>query len=113
VFGVVIWLLMSGVAHTASRLAGIQSNFDVVLNIVGMGLVTPMVVVWAWDLLMITFGTYTVVVMAVSHTLAQTWEATVETIGFRRLAGYSWRTAVSLAIAVNLVYIGIAAVLVR
>lgn len=112
-FGVATWLLMSATAHTARRLTGAASSFDVTLNVIGMGLLTPMVLVWTWDALMIALGTYTVVVMAVSHTLAQAWEGTVEAIGLRRLGGYSWAAAVSTSTAVNLLYIGLANVSIR
>ncbi len=50
IFGVTIWLLMSAFAHVALRLAGKSSDFDLVLNIVGMGMLIPMAVTWAWDI---------------------------------------------------------------
>ncbi len=112
-FGIAAWLLMGGLAHTAVRLAGAASRFDVVLNVVGLGMLAPMPLVWTWDATMIATGGYTVVVMAVSHTVAQAWEAAVEAVGFRRLAGWSWRSAAGAAVAVNVVYVLAAMLVVR
>ncbi len=41
IFGVTIWLLISALAHVGIRLAGKSSDFDRVLNIVGMGVLIP------------------------------------------------------------------------
>lgn len=46
IFGLTIWLLMSACAHVVMRLAGKGSDFDLVLNIVGMGMLIPIPVVW-------------------------------------------------------------------
>ncbi|MBM3240584.1 hypothetical protein FJZ31_30235 [Candidatus Poribacteria bacterium] len=42
IFGLVAWLLMSSSAHIVLRLAGKASDFDQILNIVGMGMLIPM-----------------------------------------------------------------------
>ena len=41
-FGLGIWLLMSALAHVAPRLMGKESHFDLVLNMIGMGMLDPM-----------------------------------------------------------------------
>ncbi len=69
IFGVTIWLLMSAFAHVALRLTRKSSEFDLVLNIVGMGMLIPMPVVWAWDVTMIALNLYQLPVMAISHAL--------------------------------------------
>jgi hypothetical protein len=42
IFGVTVWLLVSSFAHVVLRVAGKASNFDLVLNIVGIGMLIPM-----------------------------------------------------------------------
>ena len=58
IFGVTTWLLMSAFAHVMLRLAGKESNFDQVLNIVGIGMLIPMPVTWVWDVTMIALHLY-------------------------------------------------------
>ena len=49
VFGLAEWLLSGGVVHLILRLAGVQSGFDWILNVIGWGLLTVMPAVWLLD----------------------------------------------------------------
>ncbi len=113
IFGVTIWLLMGAFAHVVLRLAGKRSDFDVILNIVGMGMLIPMPVTWAWDISMIALHWYVLPVMAISHSIIQLWEASIEAIGFVRLLRLRVVPAVCLSLIINAIYIAFAAILIR
>ncbi len=113
IFGLIIWLLMSACAHVVMRLVGKGSDFDLVLNIVGMGMLIPMPVVWVWDVTMIALNLYLLPVMAVSHTLFQLWEASIEALGFIKLLRLRVIPAVCLSLIINAIYIALAAIFIR
>jgi len=69
VFGLAMWLLGSAVVHVILRLVGKQSDFDQILNIIGLGMLIPMPIVWLWDWTMIALNWYQMTVMAVSHSI--------------------------------------------
>jgi hypothetical protein len=73
-FGVFTWLLMFAFAELVLRLSSHQTTFDHIANVVGKAMLIPMPMVWVWDLTMILTGGYSLVVMAVSHTIFQMWE---------------------------------------
>jgi hypothetical protein len=113
IFGLTIWLLMSACAHVLMRLAGKESDFDLVLNIVGMGMLIPIPVVWAWDVTMIALNLYLLPVMAISHSIFQLWEASIEALGFIKLLRLRILPAVCLALIINVIYIAFAAMFIR
>lgn len=113
VFGVVVWLLMSSVAHLIIRLSRKKSSFDLILNIVGIGMLVPMPFVWLWDWTMIGCNTYTMPVMAFSHTIFQIWETGIEAVGFKKILNLSTGYAIILSIIINCVFIGCGALFVR
>lgn len=113
VFGLAVWLLMSAVAHTAMRLTGKRSDFDRVLNIVGMGMLIPMPVVWLWDWTMIGLGTFQLVTMSISHSVFQLWEVSVQAICFRRNLGLGVLSAMVLAVGINVIFVLLAMIFVR
>jgi hypothetical protein len=113
IFGVMIWLLMSALAHIVLRLAGKSSDFDQVLNIIGLGMLIPMPVIWIWDITMIALNLYLLPVMAVSHTIFQLWEASIEVVGFIKLLRLRVVPAVCLALVINAIYIAVAAIFIR
>ena len=112
-FGLAVWLLMSGVVHVVLRLAAHESDFDQVLNIVGMGMLVPMPVVWLWDWSMILSNSFQMAVMAVSHSIFQLWEAWVEAIGLRRVLGLRALPAAGLALLANVLFVLLAMTFVR
>ena len=112
-FGLAAWLLMSAIAHIVLRLTGKASDFDMILNIVGMGMLVPMPFVWLWDWTMIALNSYQVATMAPSHAIAQLWEAIVESVGFKVALGLRTSFAVVLALTINCVYILLGAMFAR
>jgi hypothetical protein len=113
IFGVTTWLLMSAFAHVVLRLTRKSSDFDLVLNIVGLGMLIPMPVTWAWDISMIALHWYLLPVMAISHSIIQLWEASVEAVGFVRLFRLGVVPAISLALVINAIYIALAMIFIR
>ncbi len=104
---------MGSITHIVIRLSGLQDSFDDILNIIGMGMLIPMPVLWLFDWATIALGWYGLVVQAASHSLVQIWEAGIETLGFRRILGLKVSAAVALAITINAVYILLAMVFIR
>lgn len=113
IFGVTVWLLMSSFAHVVLRVAGKASNCDQVLNIVGIGMLIPMPVTWAWDVSMVALHLYQLPVMAISHSIIQLWEASIETIGFIMLLRLKILPAIMLALVINAIYIALAMIFIR
>ncbi len=113
IFGAAIWLLMSAFAHVVLRLAGKGSDFDLVLNIVGMGMLIPIPVIWAWDITMIALNLYALPIMAISHSIFQLWETSLEALGFIKLLRLKVVPAVCLALIINAIYVSFAATFIR
>lgn len=112
-WGLGIWLLMASIAHVFIRLAGKGSNFDQILNVIGMGMLVPMPAVWLFDWTAIGFSFYTMMPMAISHSVFQLWEVGIEATGFNRLLGLRLPFAVMVAIAINVVYVLLAMTFIR
>jgi hypothetical protein len=112
-WGLGIWLLMGGITHLAIRLFGKRNDFDRILNIIGLGMIVPMPVLWLFDWTAIGLDFYGLMPQAVSHSIAQTWEAGVEAVGFKKLLGLGLPFAVALAVIINAVYILLAMIFIR
>jgi hypothetical protein len=104
-WGLAIWLLMASMAYLALRFRGAESNYDKILNIVGMGMLVPMPFLWIWDWTAIALNIYTVTNQAVSHSIAQAWETTVQAICYVKVLKVSVSMAIFLAILTNAIYI--------
>ena len=113
VFGFAIWLLGSAIVHLVLRLSGKASDIDQVLNIVGMGMLIPMPVVWLWDWTMIALDWYQITVMATSHSVFALWGVMLYSIGFKRILGLRTFLAIGLALAITIVYIALAMIFIR
>lgn len=113
VYGVTAWLLMAGMAHLVIRLSRAPGSMDRTLNIIGFGMLAPMLVLWPVDWLMIATSTYALPQVAITHALAQIWEAAIEAIGFHRVLGIGAWLAVALALAINVTYVLLAMIFVR
>jgi hypothetical protein len=113
IWGLGIWLLMASMAHVVIRLAGKRSDFDQILNVVGMGMLVPMPVLWLFDWTAVGLGFFTMMPMAISHSIFQLWEVSIEAIGFNRLLGLRLFMAVMLALAINVVYVLLAMTFIR
>ena len=112
-WGLGIWLLMSSLSHIIIRLSGRSSNFDHVLNIIGIGMLVPMPFLWLWDWTSIGLNWPYLPQLAVAHSLSQIWEGSIQAIGFRRIVGLKVRFAIILAIVINVVYILLAQFFIR
>jgi hypothetical protein len=104
-FGIITWLLMSSCAHVALRLSSHRTDFDQIANVLGICMLIPMPIVWAWDVTMIITGAYSMGTMAPSHTLFQVWETALGFVGLKRIVGLDARTALFTAVGVNLLYV--------
>lgn len=113
VWGVAIWILMGGIAHVIIRLIGKESNFDYILNIVGMGMIIPMPFLWLWDWASIALNQYQMINQAVSHSIAQVWEAGIQALGFKKLIGIGTPMAIGLAVLINVTYVLLATIFIR
>lgn len=112
-YGLAIWLLMSGLGHGALRWKGQPARFDLILNIVGMGMLIPMPALWLWDWTMIATDQYRLPQMAVSHALVELWEAMLFAIGLHRMLGVRKAPALGLGIAMGTLYSTLSAIIVR
>jgi hypothetical protein len=112
-WGIGIWLLMGGLGHLSMKLLRKPGNYDQALNIIGMGMLTPMPLLWLWDWLAIALNIYGVLTQAISHSIAQLWEATVQTIGFKKILGLGLPTAALIAVLINALYISLAMMFIR
>ena len=112
-FGVAVWLLGSAVVYVILRLTGKQSDFDQILNIIGLGMLIPMPIVWLWDWAMIALNCYRMPVMAVSHSFFALWGVLVHSIGFKRILGLETPASLGLASTIPAVYIPLAMIFVR
>ncbi len=112
-FGLAMWLLGSALAHVVLRLAGKVSDFDQILNIVGLGMLIPMPVVWLWDWTTIALNWYQTTVMAISHSLFALWGVMLYSVGFKRILGLWTLLAIGLALIITGLYISLAMVFIR
>lgn len=112
-FGLVLWLLGSAIVHVVLRLMGEASDFDQILNVVGMGMLIPMPAVWLWDWTAIAVSWYRTTVMAASHALFALWGAVLYAIGLKKILGLRTPLASGLAAVVMGVYIGLAMIFIR
>lgn len=113
VFGFAVWGLMSAVAHASLRLLGRPARFGQVLNVIGMGMLIPMPVLWAWDWLAIARNAWQPVPMAISHALVELWEAALFAVGLKRLFGVRPALAAVVGLLLGGVYVLAARLVIR
>ena len=113
VYGVATWLIMGGASYGLLRWKGRRARFDEVLNIVGIGMLIPMPVLWPWDWIMIATNRYRVLQMAISHALVELWEATLFAVGFHRMLGLRKAPALGLGVALGTLYSALSSILIR
>ncbi len=112
-WGIGIWLIMGVIARVLGGMTRNESALKNNLNIIGLGMLAPMAILWIWDWTMISLDLHKAVIQAIAHTVAQTWEGAVEAVGFRKVLGLKLRTAIIMAVVINVVFIFFAALLVR
>lgn len=112
-YGLATWLMMSSLAYGLLRWTGRQARFDEILNIVGMGMLTPMPVLWPWDWIMIATNRYRMLPMAISHALVELWEAILFAVGFHRVLGLRKAPALALGMTLGTFYSTLSAIVIR
>ena len=112
-WGLAVWMMMGGVAYLIFRSIKKEVNFDHILNIIAAGMIIPMPFLWLYDWGSIATQHYAIVNQAVSHSISQIWEGSIQFIGFKRIIGIKTPVAVMAAIIINIVYILFAIVFVR
>ncbi|UCB44791.1 MAG: hypothetical protein JSV25_11295 [Spirochaetota bacterium] len=113
-FGIVAWLLSSGLIHLILRLFRIDSSIDWIMNVIGFSLLVVMPVVWLVDWATIAIDVYGATFTIPIHTAVSVWEVTLMAVGFRRIERVSWFSAALLGLIVKGgVYIPLAAIFVR
>jgi hypothetical protein len=113
IWGIFIWLLMGSFTYLLLRLINKNIVIDKIFNIIGLGMIIPMPLLWLWDWTAIALNIYTVIPQAISHSIAQVWEGTIEAMGFKQLLKLKTKTAIGIAVIINLVYISLAMMFIR
>lgn len=104
-FGLGVWLLMSGTAHGLLRLTGHRSHMRRVLDVVGVGMLIPMPPLWLGDVAMIAADRFSPPGLACTHATVQVWETALFAIGLHTALDVPWRHATLAALAASTVYV--------
>ncbi len=112
-FGLGEWLLMSGAAHAVLRLTGQQSDARRVMDVVGVGMLIPMPLLWVGDAALIAVGRFGMPALAFINVPVQAWETTLFGIGLHTALHVPWRNAAPAAFAASTAYVLGASRLVR
>jgi hypothetical protein len=107
-WGLAIWILMGSFVYLSLRFSIVKSEYDKILNIIGIGMLVPMPLLWIWDWTAIALNIYTVTNQAITHSIAQVWEATIQTICYVKLLKVRLLFAIVLAVLTNALYIVLA-----
>jgi len=81
------WLLPSAFTHVVLKLTGRRSDFDQILNIVGMGTIVVGAFILVWDWIWISLGGVDQYFLGFSHLAISLWGIAIETIGLKRILG--------------------------
>jgi hypothetical protein len=90
-------LLTSAVIHALLRLSGYRSDFDRIVNLVGMTALIVGAVLVPWDWLWLAVGSVDQVFLGISHLVIALWGVMIMVAGVRALTG----APIWLAIVVN------------
>jgi len=105
---VAVWLVGAAVIHLGLRVAKQASNFDILLNIGGLGYLITMPFILLPDWLLIALNAYWLA--EYTHPLVTIWGAVLSVIGLKKLLGVKTGLAIglvmlSLAISIPLLAI--------
>jgi len=81
------WLLGSAFTHIVLRLSGRPSDFDQILNIVGMATIVVGAFVLVWDWAWFALGGVNQYFLGISHLVISLWATVIATIGLKRILG--------------------------
>jgi hypothetical protein len=107
-WGLAIWILMGSFVYLSLRFINSKSDYDKILNIIGIGMLVPMPFLWIWDWTAITLNIYTVINQAITHSIAQSWEATIQAVCYAKVLRIRLPIAIALAVLTNALYIVLA-----
>jgi hypothetical protein len=80
-----VWLLSSAFTHLVLRLAGRPSEFDQILNIVGMATLVVGAFILVWDWAWFALGGVNQYFLGISHLVIDLWGVVIVTIGLKRI----------------------------
>lgn len=104
-FGLAQWLLMGSTATLVLRLRGERRDLARVLDVVGVGMLVPMPVLWMCDAVLISSGRFRMPELALVNPAIQVWETALIAFGLRTTLGSSPKGAVTAACAASTVYV--------
>lgn len=81
------WLLGSAFTHVVLRLTGRRSDFDQILNIVGMATLVVGAFILVWDWAWFALGGANQYFLGISHLVIDLWAVVIITIGLKRILG--------------------------
>lgn len=113
-FALATWLMGGALSYLLLRLNGRQANFDLILNIYGMGglVGTIPLLVFDWTNLLLGFPT-PVILWGIIHLLIDTWYIIFTVTGFRKLLGLSFRLSLGLVAIDFVIGVPLAALFMR
>jgi hypothetical protein len=107
-WGLAIWILMGSVVYLSLRFSSAKCDFDKILNIFGLGMLVPMPFLWLWDWSAIALNIYTITNQAITHSIAQIWEAAIEIVCFLKVLRLRPVSSIALVVIANAIYIALA-----
>ena len=108
---ILVWVMAAGVIHLGLRLANKASNFDIILNIGGLGYLVMMPFVLLSDWLLIILNAYWLA--EYTHPLAALWGLVLTVIGLKELLGTRTGLAITMTIVSMVVSIPLLAIFAR
>lgn len=82
-----VWLLSSAFIHLMVRFVGRRSDYDQVLNIVGMATIVVGASILVWDWLWFALGGMNQYLLGLTHLAISLWAVLIEAIGLKRILG--------------------------
>ena len=107
----VVWLISAAILHLGLRLAKQDSDYDILLNIGGLGYLIVMPLILFSDWLLMGLNAYWLA--EYTHPLAALWGAVLSVIGLEKLLGVQTKLAIGLVVLSMLVSIPFLAIFAR
>ncbi len=108
---ILVWLAGAAIVHLGIRLANKTSDFDLILNMGGLGTLVVMPFILVSDWLLIAWNVYPVATY--THPLAALWGMVLTVIGLRLLFGTRLSLAIVMTLASTLATIPLLAIFAR
>ena len=108
---ILVWLMGAAVIHLGLRLARAESNFDLILNIGGLGYLVIMPFILISDWIFVALNAYGLA--AYVHSLAAPWSILLTAIGLKKVLGAKIGLAVGLSLVSEVISIPILAIFAR